>query len=76
MQCGGSVYVDEFKRGYFPESCPPSSHVTLTFLKKRIVKPMVMLAYIDGWRYPTERPLELEPNEIFEDGNKGNLYLY
>jgi hypothetical protein len=20
----GSVYVDEFKRGYFPDSCPPS----------------------------------------------------
>jgi len=29
----GSVYVDEFKRGYFPDSCPPSSHVTLKFPK-------------------------------------------
>ncbi len=29
----GSVYVDEFQRGYFPESCPPSSHVILTFPK-------------------------------------------
>src|SRR3954464_9753978 len=29
----GTVYVDEFKRGYFPESVPPSSHVTLKFPK-------------------------------------------
>ncbi len=27
----GSVYVDEFKRGYFPESGPPSSFVTMSF---------------------------------------------
>src|SRR6185503_16678556 len=27
----GSVYVDEFKRGYFPDSCPPSSYSVLTF---------------------------------------------
>src|SRR5690606_19796789 len=32
VQCSvGSVYVDEFQRGYFPESCPPSSYVTMTF---------------------------------------------
>jgi hypothetical protein len=47
VQCSvGSVYVDEFKRGYFPESCPPSSHVTLTFPKQ--IKQMVMLLCI-GW---------------------------
>src|SRR3569833_986504 len=27
----GSVYVGEFRQGYFPDSCPPSSHITLKF---------------------------------------------
>jgi predicted dehydrogenase len=39
----GSVYVDEFKRGYFPESCPPSSHVTLTYPKTDKTKGPVTL---------------------------------
>src|SRR5215204_1581087 len=30
----GSVYVDEFRRGFFPESAPASSHVTLKFATK------------------------------------------
>jgi hypothetical protein len=55
----GSVYVDEFKRGYFPESCPPSSHVTLTF-SKRMSNGDVSLHWMDGGIQP-ERPLELEP---------------
>src|ERR1700722_12301783 len=31
-QCSvGGVYVGEFTQGYFPDSCPPSSHTTLKF---------------------------------------------
>lgn len=75
VQCSvGSVYVDEFKRGYFPESCPPSSHVTLTFPKTNKTTGDVTLHWMDGGIQP-ERPLELEPNEIFGDGGNGTLFV-
>ncbi|WP_367769855.1 Gfo/Idh/MocA family oxidoreductase [Flavobacterium sp. WC2421] len=75
VQCSvGSVYVDEFKRGYFPESCPPSSHVTLTFPKTNKTNGDVTLHWMDGGIQP-ERPLELEPNEIFGDGGNGTLFV-
>ena len=75
VQCSvGSVYIDEFKRGYFPESCPPSSHVTLTFPKTNKTTGDVTLHWMDGGIQP-ERPLELEPNEIFGDGGNGTLFV-
>ncbi|MBC3539068.1 Gfo/Idh/MocA family protein [Rufibacter sediminis] len=70
----GSVYVDEFKRGYFPESCPPSSHVTLTFPKTDKTKGPVTLHWMDGGIQP-ERPEELGPNEVFGDGGNGTLFV-
>ena len=74
VQCSvGSVYVDEFKRGYFPESCPPSSHVTLTFPKTEKTKGDVTVHWMDGGIQP-ERPAELGPNEIFGDGGNGTLF--
>ncbi|MVN91727.1 Gfo/Idh/MocA family oxidoreductase [Mucilaginibacter aquatilis] len=71
----GSVYVDEFKKGVFPESCPPSSHVTLTFPKTNKTKGEVALHWMDGGIQP-ERPDELGPNEKWggEDGN-GTLFI-
>ncbi|MNP99821.1 putative oxidoreductase [compost metagenome] len=75
VQCSvGSVYVDEFKRGYFPESCPPSSHVTLTFPKTEKTKGDVTVHWMDGGIQP-ERPTELGPNEIFGDGGNGTLFI-
>ena len=75
VQCSvGSVYVDEFRRGYFPDSCPPSSHVTLTFPKTDKTKGDVKLHWMDGGIQP-ERPAELEPNEIFGDGGNGTLFI-
>lgn len=75
VQCSvGSVYVDEFKRGYFPESCPPSSHVTLTFPKTNKTKGDVTLHWMDGGIQP-ERPEELGPNETFGDGGNGVLMI-
>lgn len=75
VQCSvGSVYVDEFKRGYFPESCPPSSHVTLTFPKTNKTNGDVTLHWMDGGIQP-ERPLELGANEIFGDGGNGTLFI-
>jgi len=70
----GSVYVDEFKRGYFPESCPPSSHVTLKFPKTNKTKGDVTLHWMDGGIQP-ERPEELEADETFGDGGNGTLFI-
>jgi predicted dehydrogenase len=70
----GSVYVDEFKRGYFPESCPPSSHVIMKFPKTNKTKGPIELHWMDGGIQP-ERPEELGPNETFGDGGNGVLFL-
>jgi predicted dehydrogenase len=69
----GSVYVDEFKRGYFPESCPPSSYIVLTF-PARNGKPPVKLHWMDGGIQP-ERPEELGPNERMGDGGNGAIFV-
>lgn len=75
VECSvGSVYVDYFKRGYFPESCPPSSHVILTFPKTDKTKGSVKVHWMDGGIQP-ERPDELGPNEIFGDGGNGTLFV-
>ena len=73
VECSvGSVYVDEFQRGYFPESCPPSSHVTMTFEDKNGND--VKLHWMDGGIKPT-RPEELGPEETFGDGGNGVLLI-
>ncbi|PZX55397.1 oxidoreductase family protein [Algoriphagus ratkowskyi] len=64
----GSVYVGEFKRGYFPESCPPSSHITLRF--DRPGKDDLEFHWMDGGIQPN-RPEELAPNEQMGDGGNG-----
>lgn len=75
VQCSvGSVYVDEFQRGYFPESCPPSSHVAMTFPKTSKTDGDIVLHWMDGGIQPT-RPEELGPNEIFGDGGNGVLII-
>ena len=70
----GTVYIDEFKRGYFPESCPPSSHITLTFPKTNKTHGEVKVHWMDGGIQP-ERPDELLPNEVFGDGGNGTLFI-
>lgn len=70
----GSVYVDEFKRGYFPESCPPSSYATMTFPKTDKTKGDVKIHWMDGGIQPP-RPDELGPNEPFGDGGNGILFV-
>ncbi|MDT0676938.1 Gfo/Idh/MocA family protein [Autumnicola musiva] len=75
VQCSvGSVYVDEFQRGYFPESCPPSSHVTMTFPESEKTEGELKLHWMDGGIQPT-RPEELGPNETFGDGGNGVLFI-
>jgi predicted dehydrogenase len=74
VECSvGSVYVDEFRRGYFPESCPPSSHITLKFPSMN-GKPAIKFHWMDGGIQP-ERPDELGPNEVFGDGGNGVLII-
>jgi len=70
----GTVYVGEFKKGEFPESCPPSSHITLTFPKTAKTKGDVTLHWMDGGIQP-ERPEELGPNERFGDDGNGTLFI-
>lgn len=73
VECSvGSVYVDEFKRGYFPESCPPSSHVIMTFDKTKKTKGNLQMHWMDGGIKP-ERPEEMLPNESF--GDNGTLFI-
>ncbi|RYY30364.1 MAG: Gfo/Idh/MocA family oxidoreductase [Sphingobacteriaceae bacterium] len=70
----GSVYVDEFKRGVFPDSCPPSSHITLTFPKTKKTKGDITVHWMDGGIQP-ERPAELGANEKFGDDGNGTLFI-
>ena len=70
----GSVYVDEFQRGYFPESCPPSSHVVLNFPATSNTNNEITVHWMDGGIQP-ERPEELLPNEVFGDGGNGTLFI-
>lgn len=68
----GSVYVDEFKRGYFPESGPPSSHVILKFNGKN-GKPDLKFHWMDGGIQPA-RPQELAADELMGDGGNGVIF--
>lgn len=70
----GSVYPKEWTRGYFPESCPPSSHVTMKFPKGTKTKGPVEVHWMDGGIQPT-RPDELGPDEVFGDGGNGVLFI-
>ncbi|MEO5998948.1 MAG: Gfo/Idh/MocA family oxidoreductase [Chitinophagaceae bacterium] len=70
----GTVFVDAMKQGYFPDSCPPSSHATLTFPKTAKTKGKVTLHWMDGGIQP-ERPEELGANEMFGDGKNGILFI-
>ncbi|WP_316821373.1 Gfo/Idh/MocA family oxidoreductase [Pedobacter gandavensis] len=79
VQCSvGSIYVDEFKRGYFPDSCPPSSHVIMTFKKTKKTKDNLEIHWMDGGIKPG-RPAELGANEAFGangvlfEGTKGKM---
>lgn len=74
VECSvGSVYIDEFKRGYFPESAPPSSHAVISF-PERNGKPPVKLHWMDGGIQP-ERPEELGPDELMGDGGNGVIFI-
>ena len=70
VECSvGSVYVGAFHRGYFPESCPPSSHVILDF-PARGGKPALKLHWMDGGIQPT-RPEVVGANDQMGDGGNG-----
>lgn len=72
VQCSvGALYLDEFKRGYYPDSCPPSSHVIMNFEKTKKTKGNLKMHWMDGGIKP-ERPEELAPNESF--GDNGVLF--
>ncbi|WP_162418564.1 Gfo/Idh/MocA family protein [Cyclobacterium roseum] len=64
----GSVYTGEFTRGYFPKSCPPSSHITLRF--KMPSGKDLEFHWMDGGIQPS-RPEELGANEQLGDNGNG-----
>jgi predicted dehydrogenase len=66
-------YVKNWTRAYNPESCPVSSHITLTFNDKKN-KPTIKLHWMDGGIQP-ERPEELLPTETFGDGGNAVLFV-
>ena len=59
-------YIENWNSGYFPDSGPIASHITLTF-KGKNGKPDVDLHWMDGGIQPS-RPPELLPSEVMGDG--------
>jgi predicted dehydrogenase len=79
VQCSvGTLFLDEFKRGYFPDSCPPSSHVIMNFEQTKRTKGNLKMHWMDGGIKP-ERPEELGANEVLGEsgvifeGTKGKM---
>jgi len=70
----GTVYVGNFDKAYYPDSCPPSSHITLTYPKTEKTDGDVTVHWMDGGIQP-ERPEELGPNEVFGDNGNGMLFI-
>jgi predicted dehydrogenase len=69
----GTTYLPGIgRRAYNPESCPPSSHIILTFPSKKGKN--VKFHWMDGGIQP-ERPDELGPNEMMGDGGNGVIIV-
>ncbi|MGF2413001.1 Gfo/Idh/MocA family protein [Ferruginibacter sp.] len=68
-----SYYTGPFTRGYFPESAPAASHVTLKFDNKKS-NGHTVLHWMDGGIQP-ERPDELGANEKMGDGGNGVIFV-
>jgi predicted dehydrogenase len=67
-----SVFIDDFKMGEFPESCPPSSIIHLEFPAREGMPP-VSLHWYDGGLMP-QRPTELKDNEQMGDWGGGVIF--
>ncbi|MBZ5856020.1 Gfo/Idh/MocA family protein [Flavihumibacter profundi] len=65
-------YIQNWDSGYFPESGPIASHITLNF-KGQNGKPDIELHWMDGGIQPS-RPAELGANEEMGDGGNGILF--
>lgn len=66
-------YIENWHKGYYPESGPIASHITLIF-KQKNGKPDLEFHWMDGGIQPT-RPAELGPNEQMGDGGNGAIFL-
>jgi predicted dehydrogenase len=65
-------YIQNWQKGYFPESGPIASHIILTFQRPNGKE--LKLHWMDGGIQP-ERPAELGPNEEMGDGGNGAIFL-
>jgi len=70
----GALFVDDYVRAEFPESYPPSAHVTMTFAQASHTPGPVTLHWMDGGIRPS-LPDELDPGEPFGDGGNGALLI-
>jgi predicted dehydrogenase len=65
-------YIQNWDKGYFPDSGPIASHITLTF-RGTNGKPDIKLHWMDGGIQP-DRPDQLGPNETMGDGGNGAIF--
>ena len=66
-------YIENWNKGYYPESGPIASHITLNF-KGKNGQPDIELHWMDGGIQPS-RPKELGANELMGDGGNGIVFL-
>ena len=69
----GSVYANFFEEAFYPESCPPSSVVHLTFPARGSMPP-VDFSWSDGGILPP-RPEGLDPDQQMGDADGGVLLV-
>jgi hypothetical protein len=67
----GDIYKQMWTPEYHPESCPPSSSITMKFPGKKGKKD-IKLTWMDGGIRP-ERPEELKPDEQMGDSGGGAI---
>ncbi|TKK66410.1 Gfo/Idh/MocA family oxidoreductase [Ilyomonas limi] len=66
-------YITNWTPGYFPDSGPTASHITLAFKGKKPGQ-TIKLHWMDGGIQPT-RPEELGSNETMGDGGNGVIFI-
>jgi predicted dehydrogenase len=70
----GAVYKKDWSAEYLPESCPPSSTVTMKFNKTARSKSDVTMTWYDGGIRPARHPI-IPANDAIGDENGGVMMI-
>ncbi len=70
----GSVYTKDWTAEYLPDSCPPSSTVTMKFNKTARSKSDVTMTWYDGGIRPARHPI-IPANDAIGDSNGGVMMV-